>query len=505
MTTQDPPPQPRALSRCTPDSILVIDAEGRVTQYVPASDCFLGYQEQELVGQRAMEYVHPADTETALDIGRSLSTGETSSVRVRFRTAEGEWVPVQTAINRPAEDTVAAYVVSMHQTAGADDGSRRQSVEREAGIDALRELYEIASTTDLSFETKRLRILELGRRRLDLPYAFVSRITEDTQTIVASAGDHELLQTGASCPIEKSYCRKTIHTEGLLALFDAVEEGFDSDPAYDEFGLGSYIGGKLVGGDDLYGTMCFAGSAPRTYEFTDSERTFVKLASRWLGYELEQRKYQAELKRQNDRLENFASVVSHDLRNPLSVVEGRLAIARQEHDIENLQTATEALDRTFDLIDEVLEFARMGQEVTDTEPVSLSSVAIDAWEMVDSDEVSLSIENDSIRVAADPARLQRLLENLFRNSIDHGGEALTTIRLGPLPDGFYVADDGCGIPGEKSEKVFEGGYTTASQGTGFGLSIVKEITEAHSWSVSLTTSTNGGARFEFLGTDPSAI
>lgn len=503
MTTQDPPLQLQSLIGCTPDSILVIDAEGRVTQYVPASDCFLGYQEDDLVGERALEYVHPADTETALDIGRGLGTNETSSVRFRFRTAKGDWVPVQAAINRPADDVVAAYVLSMHETTDADDGSRKRSGEREAGMDALHELYEIASTTDVSFETKRSRILELGRRRLDLPYAFVSRITEDTQTIVASAGDHELLQPGESCPIEKSYCRKTIHTEGLLALFDAVEEGFDSDPAYDQFGLGSYIGGKLLGGGDLYGTMCFAGSVPRQHEFSDSERAFVELASRWLGYELEQRQYQAELKRQNDRLENFASVVSHDLRNPLSVVEGRLAIARQEHDSENLQTAAEALDRTFDLVDEVLEFARMGQEVTDTEPVSLSSIATDAWEMVDDDEVSLSVEDDSIRVAADPTRLQRLLENLFRNSIDHGGETLTTIRLGRLPDGFYVADDGCGIPAEDSEAVFEGGYTTASQGTGFGLSIVKEIAEAHSWSVSLTASADGGVRFEFLGTDPS--
>lgn len=503
MTTQDPPLQLQSLIRCTPDSILVIDAEGWITQYVPASDCSLGYQEDDLVGERALEYVHPADTKTALDIGRNLGIDETSSARLRFRTAEGEWAPVQAAINRPADDAVAAYVVSMHETTDADDDSPQRSVEREAGTDALQGLYEIASATDLSFETKRLRILELGRQRLDLPYAFVSRITEDTQTIVASVGDHELLQPGESCPIEKSYCRKTIHTEGLLALFDAVEEGFKSDPAYDEFGLGSYIGGKLLGGDELYGTMCFAGSDPRQRDFSDSERAFVKLASRWLSYEIEQRQYQAELERQNDRLENFASVVSHDLRSPLSVVEGRLAIARQEHDSENLQTATEALDRTFDLVDEVLEFARMGQEVTDTKPVSLSSIATDAWEMVDGDEVSLSTENEPIRVAADPARLQRLLENLFRNSIDHGGETLTTIRIGRLRDGFYVADDGCGIPPEDHETVFEGGYTTATQGTGFGLSIVKEIAEAHAWSVSLTASANGGVRFEFLGTDPS--
>jgi signal transduction histidine kinase len=73
-----------------------------------------------------------------------------------------------------------------------------------------------------------------------------------------------------------------------------------------------------------------------------------------------------------------------------------------------------------------------------------------------------------------------------------------------------VADDGPGIPESDRLGVFESGYSTAPDGTGFGLTIVEEIAEAHGWEVSVTASRDGGARFEIRGvedtdgrTDPS--
>ncbi len=489
MSPHESPIQRDALVRHSPDVIVVLDEDRTITYHSPSADRVLGYDEGELVGEPALEYVHPEDRTRVVDALHSIDDAAATALHVRVRHADGLWVPVEATLSDP--DEVAGVVVNA-----------RESTDRDA-FGALHELYEIASATDLSFDDKCARVLDLGRQRLGLPYAFLTRITEDTQTIVAAEGDHELLQPGESCPIEESYCRKTIRTDGLLALFDASEEGFTADPAYQRFGLGCYIGSKIVVDDELYGTICFAGSDPRDREFSDSERTFVELASKWLSYELEQRQYQAELERQNDRLEQFASVVSHDLRNPLSVVAGHLDLERQQRDSENLQTAVDALDRAFELIDEVLEIARLGQGVTETEPLSLSAVASDAWEMVDHDDVDLVVEDAPTRVAADRDRLQRLLENLFRNSVEHGGSTLTTVRVGAIRDGFYVEDDGAGIPEDERDHVFEGGYTTATEGTGFGLSIVEQIAAAHGWSVSVTNSADGGARFEFEGTDPA--
>jgi signal transduction histidine kinase len=73
------------------------------------------------------------------------------------------------------------------------------------------------------------------------------------------------------------------------------------------------------------------------------------------------------------------------------------------------------------------------------------------------------------------------------------------VTVGDLDGGFYVEDDGPGVPEDDRESVFTAGYSTADDGTGFGLSIVKQVTDAHGWSIALTESGAGGARFEITG------
>ena len=86
------------------------------------------------------------------------------------------------------------------------------------------------------------------------------------------------------------------------------------------------------------------------------------------------------------------------------------------------------------------------------------------------------------------------------DAVEHGGRNVT-VTVGDLADGFHVSDDGPGIPDEERDRVFESGYTTAREGTGFGLSIVAEIVEAHGWEVRATDSADGGARFEVTGVE----
>ena len=76
-----------------------------------------------------------------------------------------------------------------------------------------------------------------------------------------------------------------------------------------------------------------------------------------------------------------------------------------------------------------------------------------------------------------------------------------TVTVGDLEDGFYVEDDGTGIPADEREKVFEDGYSTSQHGTGFGLTIIGRIAEGHGWDVSVTDGTDGGARFEVRGVE----
>ncbi|SEO87712.1 PAS domain-containing protein [Halorientalis persicus] len=222
------------------------------------------------------------------------------------------------------------------------------------------------------------------------------------------------------------------------------------------------------------------------------------------------------LEEQNERLEEFASILSHDLRNPLSVADGRLELARDEYDSVHMEKIAEAHDRMDELISDALALARQGQTVLNREPVSLDRICRSAWENVDTGSATLEIVTDRT-VSGDDSQLTQLFENLFRNAVEHGGPDVT-VTVGDTDGGFFVADDGPGIPADQRDAVFEKGFTTSDTGTGFGLNIVETIADAHGWETTVTDSETGGvpasetsggsedercassgARFEFTG------
>ena len=216
-----------------------------------------------------------------------------------------------------------------------------------------------------------------------------------------------------------------------------------------------------------------------------------------------------QLEHQNERLDQFASIVSHDLRNPLNVATGNIDIALSEADDaeiveierDRLETVRSAHDRMSDIIDDALTLARDGKAITETEPVTLAAVAEEAWSNVETTAATLEIAEDG-SLAADRDRLLTAFENLIRNSLDHGrsGDDHLTVRVGLLEaDGFYAEDDGVGIPPGERDRVFEYGHTTSTEGTGLGLSIVSDIVNGHGWTIDLTESTDGGARVEISG------
>jgi len=215
----------------------------------------------------------------------------------------------------------------------------------------------------------------------------------------------------------------------------------------------------------------------------------------------ESERHRQELERQNERLEQFASVVSHDLRNPLNVAQGRLDLARENHDDDNLETVEQALDRMEALVTDLLTLAHQGAAIGDTEPCSLRSVAEEAWENVDTEAAVLQVADDRT-FAADRTRLVQFFENIFRNSVEHAGSD-ATVAVGATEDGFFVEDDGPGIPADQRDRVFDPGVTTTDGGTGFGLAIVSSIASAHDWSIRATESESGGARFEVAGIEPA--
>ncbi|NLV01244.1 GAF domain-containing protein [Haloferax alexandrinus] len=239
----------------------------------------------------------------------------------------------------------------------------------------------------------------------------------------------------------------------------------------------------------------------------------------------ERKTRESELERQNERLEEFANIVSHDLRNPLSVARGNLELARETGDEVRFDTAERALEQMEELIDDLLSLARRGQLVDETERVDLGAVARQAWATTDTGDAEL-VTSQSVVVDADEDRLAELLSNLFRNAVEHGSTGNQTasgdaaehgstgsrdtpddalehdgrdvrVEVGGVDGGFYVEDNGPGIEPERRDEVFEPGETTGEDGIGYGLAIVQSIAEAHGWSAIVTSGTAGGARFEF--------
>jgi PAS domain S-box-containing protein len=211
-------------------------------------------------------------------------------------------------------------------------------------------------------------------------------------------------------------------------------------------------------------------------------------------------KRERELQKQNEQLEEFASVVSHDLRNPLTVATGRLQLAQDDYESEHLDLAIEALERMEAIIEDTLVLAQEGQTVAEQEWIQMQPLGSECWEMVDTTDDRLEIA-EPFEIYGDRGLLQHVLENLFRNAVEHG-EGASTVRVGPLDAaGFYVEDDGPGIPEDKRKTVLEPGYTTESDGTGFGLAIVNRIAQAHGWDIRVADGTDEGARFEFTNVD----
>ncbi len=236
-----------------------------------------------------------------------------------------------------------------------------------------------------------------------------------------------------------------------------------------------------------------------------------------------------ELEGKNARLEEFASIVSHDLRNPINVAEGHLELAREGHDDEHLAPIGRALDRMGALVEDLLTLAREGSALSGTEPVALADLVESCWGSVRTAGAELRVET-AATVRADEARLRQLVENLVRNAVEHGstsprtrsddavehgstsrraspddavehGGTDVTVTVGDLADGFYVEDTGVGVPAEIRDRVFESGFTTAEGGTGFGLAIVERIADAHGWSTAVTDGDDGGARVEVSGVE----
>jgi PAS domain S-box-containing protein len=485
------------------------DGDARIDRVNPAFERVFGVDGGEVRGDPLADHVvPPAGRERTDGFAEQSGTGDPVEAEVRRLTADGEREFLfRSAPFRGEDDRPMAYGIYVDVTA---------RTRRERELERYRTIVE--STGDPVYT------LDADGRITYVNEALESMTGYDAETLV---GEHmRLLVTESGVERSERLIRDLLADGGRTN--DTVEHDIvcaDGTRVRCE----NHI--ALLPADDG-----FAGTAGALRDVTARKER------------------ERELERKNERLEGFASVVSHDLRNPLQVARGNLDRARGRLDDESgrLRQVDEALDRIDAIVDDVLTLAREGTDLADPSTVSVADTAHSAWESVDTRGCRLSVETD-LTVDADETRLQRLFENLFRNAVEHGstsprshphedaaeGASASGARAGepvepaPTPsrrddegsgttggeptarDGggsavrvrvgddaeegadataFFVEDDGPGVPVGERERVFETGYSTSEAGTGFGLDIVETIAAAHGWAVGLDDGDLGGAR-----------
>jgi nitrogen fixation/metabolism regulation signal transduction histidine kinase len=204
------------------------------------------------------------------------------------------------------------------------------------------------------------------------------------------------------------------------------------------------------------------------------------------------------LEHERDRLDNFADMLAHEVRNPLNIAQGHLGLLtpNDADDAETIDRVATAHTRIEQIVGELLEHAR-GREPGPAQSVNLAQIARDTWDRTSTADATLELASEEAVVEADPKSLRTVLGNLVRNAVEHGGSTVA-VRVGPIDcGGFYLEDDGPGVPGEEYEHIFELGYTTTPAGTGLGLALVKQIADEHGWEIVATGGDLGGVRIEF--------
>ena len=471
------------------DLLTVVDETGE-SQYVsPAADELFGYSPAELEGKNAFEYFHPDDRERVYDTFTEMIEqpgAVTERVEYRFQAADDSWVWVETIGSNETATTIDGYVLTTR------DISRRKEHERQ--LEALHETAHELLIADSQKEIAAIAV-EAARDIIGFDANVCNFYDANQDALVPISSTDEASDLSGSLPV---------FTGGESIAWRAFEQGtaqaiddIHTDP--DVYNPETPIRSELHLPLGEHGVL-IAGS-PRVAAFDQEDLALGKLLAKSITVSLDTleqterlRDREAKLSRQNHRLEQLASFVSHDLRNPLNVAEGHLELAREDRDNEHLETVAQTHDRMRTLINDLLTVARETEQITEYETVSIRDLSAECWNHVQTKQATLN-DTATRRIQADRSRLKQLLENLFRNAVEHGGEDVT-VTVGELSDGFFIEDDGDGIPSEAQADIFEAGYSTATSGTGLGLTIVQQVVAGHDWDIRVTDGSSGGVRFE---------
>jgi len=475
------------------DAVVVVDADGRIVD--------LNRRAERVVGDAAADAVGRQLSDLAPALAPALDAAdERAQSEVTVDTPDGQRVfDLRLSSATPSVGGRAGYALILHDITArkaAEDRADRRSrrIERLLGV-----VNELAAARPA--EAVFRRAADGGHEVFGADVCRIAVVEGDRFVPVASSADGAPDDLPPQ-PIDAGFAGSTYRAGEPIEVDDLTDVRggssrlvADAEPTYRSL-LSAPIGDRAV--------VQLLSTEPG--DFDEDDRELVSLFASHVATAVDRAEAESDLRDERDRFEKFASVVAHDLRNPLTIASGRHELLADDDDVpdDHVEPLGTALDRMESIITDLLTLARRGDAVGEVEPVDLSACVADAWATVDTGAAELRRVDDLGRIRADRGRLQELFENLFRNSVEHGSfddaDSPVTVRVGLLDDadGFYVADDGPGIPESERASVFEYGHSSADDGTGIGLAIVDGIVGAHGWEITVGDAADGGARFDVI-------
>ena len=474
-----------SLIEATPLTVMEIDTDGNVIRWNDEAENMFGWSREEVLGEFNPMVPDEQQEEFATHKQRALSGERIRAKEIRRETKDGDELDLLlsvapmtgldgevTSILAVLEDIteqkeLEARLRSLQETAQQLSGAESSDEIGAIAVDAAAEILGLDVTGIWEYDDREDALVPI------------------TETSAARElfGDSPRFAPGDSLAWDA-------FESGEFRVYDDVQaEGQPHNP-------NTEIRSEILVPLGEYGLMSTGSVSTQVFSETDVD--LFRILGATVEAALARASREEKLHRQNERLDQFASVVAHDLRNPLSVAMGFFEIAEETGNAEHFEKVESAHDRIERLIEDLLTLARGETTIENAEDIDLESSTTEAWGYVDTGEATLTVANGVPTVTGDAGRLTQLFENLFRNAVEHGG-ADVTVTVGGLDGdhGFYVEDTGSGIPQGRRDEVFKHGVTSSEGGTGFGLSIVADIAKAHGWTVSVTDGTDSGARFEF--------
>ena len=222
----------------------------------------------------------------------------------------------------------------------------------------------------------------------------------------------------------------------------------------------------------------------------------------------------AELSGKNSELEKFSYMVSHDLKSPLTTIQGFIELIRSDIQHQRFDQLPEELTRINDaaesmkqMLDDILRLAKAGQAIDEPQQVSLRDIIGQALNnltaAIQQAEAEIMIQSELPMVLVDKQRIVIVFQNLVENAIKFRKQNPPQIKISAFIDNDKVIcsiqDNGKGIEPDALEKVFNLFHRldTASEGSGVGLAIVKRIIDAHGGKVWVSSTESAGTTFYF--------